>query len=55
MSQFRTIKINNILNSDERTEQLKNKTIYNSAKYSTIPDKEIYKNKNGCSTSYAFL
>ena len=47
MSQFRTIKINNILNSDERTEQLKNKTIYNSAKHSTTPNKEIYK-ENSC-------
>jgi hypothetical protein len=55
MSQFRTLKINNIIDSNERTRNLKNKTIYNSIKTSTPKKKNgatynssIYLDTNGC-------
>ena len=55
MSQFRTLKINNIIDSNERTRNLKNKTIYNSIKTSTPKKKNgatynssIYLDTSGC-------
>ena len=56
MSQFRTLKTNNITNSDEHTTNLRNKTIYTSAKNSSLGKKKngatynstIAVNQDGC-------
>ena len=55
MSRFRTLKINNITNADEHTTNLRNKTIYTSAKTASLKKKNgvtynssISVNANGC-------
>ena len=59
MSKFRTLKINNITGSDEHTSNIRNKTIYASAKTASLGKKKngatynstINVNQNGCLVS----